>query len=73
LVDISTIALPKFCAVGFSISQTYLVKSAVEFVQTKDDEPTSISGYGLIGAFALVYFGLAVSLASVVRHRRVRS
>lgn len=53
--------LRKICCVAFSIIQTYLIRSAVEFVQAKGDAsaPTSY-GYSLIAAFGLVYSGLAV-------------
>lgn len=65
--DIAAIVVPKFCSVGFSISQAYIVKSAVEFVNATGNESASPNhGYGLIGAFGLVYFGLAVSYAGGV-------
>jgi ATP-binding cassette subfamily C (CFTR/MRP) protein 1 len=52
--------VPKFCYVALSLSQTYLIQSAVDYVQDADSTDSN-PGYGLIGAFALVYIGLAVS------------
>ena len=58
--EILIIFIPRFLYVGLSISQAYLIQDAVRFVQGSD-KPGSIStGYGLIGAFAFVYIGLAV-------------
>lgn len=62
--DVLTIYVPKLCYVGLSISQVYLIQDAIHFVQGTDSTNT---GYGLIGAFAFVYIGLAVSF-EVSRH-----
>jgi len=59
--EILTIYIPRFCYVALSISQTYLIQNTVEYVQGSDDPGSVSTGYGLIGAFAFVYIGLAVS------------
>lgn len=59
--DIGAIVVPKFACVGLSLSQAYLIKTAIEFVQNDSKTPSHLNhGYGLIGAFALVFFGFAV-------------
>ncbi|KAK2608594.1 hypothetical protein QQS21_002820 [Conoideocrella luteorostrata] len=65
-LELAKIVLPKFAVVGLSVSQAFLIKSAVEYVQGFDDDTKSTDvknyGYGLIGAFFLVYFGLALTI-----------
>ena len=57
------IFIPRFCYVALSISQVYLIQAAVGYVQGSDKSGSISNGYGLIGAFAFVYIGLAVSSA----------
>ena len=51
------IYIPKLCYAALSVSQVFLIQHAVKFVQGSQSKS---AGYGLIGAFALVYIGLAV-------------
>lgn len=51
------IYVPKLCYAALNISQVYLIQNAVTYVQ--GTEPIN-KGYGLIGAFAIVYTGFAV-------------
>jgi ATP-binding cassette subfamily C (CFTR/MRP) protein 1 len=46
---------------GLRFAQPFLLANAVNWVGDKD--ASSNIGYGLIGAFAFVYIGLAVSCA----------
>lgn len=55
--EILVIYIPKLCYAALSISQVYLIQNAVTYVQGA--EPIN-KGYGLIGAFAIVYTGFAV-------------
>lgn len=52
------IYVPRVIYAALTISQVYLIQNAVAFVE--GNEPTS-TGYGLLGGFAFVYIGLAVS------------
>ena len=63
--DILMIFIPRFCYVALSISQAYLIQDAVRYVQETDIPGSINTGYGLIGAFAFVYIGLAVSCGEV--------
>ena len=54
------IQLPRLALVGFAIAQPLLVKAALGYVNNHGTLPIEF-GYGLIGAFGLVYIGVAVS------------
>lgn len=47
--------------IALSISQPFLVSHALRFLTMPSSEATMNLGYGLIGAFALVFIGSAVS------------
>ena len=59
--EIVVIAFPKLAYVALSLSQPFLIQEAVGFVQNAGTGKDQNIGYGLIGGFALVYIGLAVS------------
>lgn len=59
------IVFPKLAYVALSLSQPFLIQEAVSFVQNTEAENNNDVGYGLIGGFALVYTGLAVSIISL--------
>ena len=46
--------------IGFSYSQPLLINRVIDFVGDSFGSTSSNNGYGLIGATALVYFGVAV-------------
>ncbi len=48
--------------VGFSLAQPYLIGSMITFITFHDRLPGNY-GYGLVGAYALCYLGLAVRLS----------
>lgn len=50
---------PKLCYLGVNIAQPFLLQRMLTFLQSKKDD--SCIGYGLVGAFALVYFIQAIS------------
>lgn len=58
--EMAAIAFPRLCAVGFSLAQPFLIGEVVSVLQQTD--PFSLYvGYGLIGATAIVFVGIAVS------------
>lgn len=63
LKQLAIIQFPRLALVGFAIAQPYLILSSLNFVQ----DPTAPMqfGYGLIGAYALTYIGIAVSSGSL--------
>jgi hypothetical protein len=58
--ELFSIALPRVGMIGLSISQPFLIASALRFLAMPDSAATVNLGYGLIGAFALVFLGSAV-------------
>lgn len=55
------IQLPRLALVGFAIAQPFLINAALRYVANHAILPVEF-GYGLVGAFGLVYAGVAVSL-----------
>lgn len=61
--EMVAIAFPRLCVVGFSIAQPFLIGKVVSVLQRTDSFSLDAS-YGLIGATAIVFVGIAVSLLS---------
>ncbi|KAK1984954.1 ABC transporter [Colletotrichum cereale] len=61
--------LPRLCLTVFTFAQPFLINTTVSFVGQKD--PDSNHGRGLIGAWALVYLGIAAS-SSVFQYHNLR-
>ncbi|KAJ5591589.1 multidrug resistance-associated protein [Penicillium hispanicum] len=60
--DMVSIAIPRLGAVGFGVAQPFLMGKAVIFLQQGDAFSPNV-GYGLIGATAIVFIGVAVCKA----------
>ncbi|KAJ5794580.1 ABC transporter [Penicillium paradoxum] len=60
-LPIVSAGFPRLCLLGFTFAQPFLINRTVNFVGQPLTEETKNAGYGLIGAFGLVYIGLAVS------------
>ncbi|KAM7217288.1 multidrug resistance-associated protein 1-like protein 5, partial [Rhypophila decipiens] len=54
------IQLPRLALVGFAIAQPFLVQAALRYVKDHASLPVEF-GYSLVGAFGLVYVGVAIS------------
>lgn len=54
-------ALPRVFLIGFTFAQPFLISRLLNFLAGPDDQKTASIGYGLIGATALIYLGLAIS------------
>lgn len=52
---------PRLCQTAFTYTQPFLVTKAIEFAYTPETVAYNNVGYGLIGAYVLVYSGIAVS------------
>lgn len=52
---------PRLCLIGFNFCQPFLINRAVSFSQEPVTPHTSNMGYGLIGAYVLVFVGIAIS------------
>ena len=51
---------PRLCLMAFNFCQPFLINRAVTFSQQSTSAQTANIGYGLIGAYVLVYVGIAV-------------
>ncbi|KAI0465937.1 P-loop containing nucleoside triphosphate hydrolase protein [Xylaria cf. heliscus] len=60
--EVFLIVFPKLAYVALSLSQPFLIQEAVSFVQNAETGSKDSLGYGLIGGFALVYIGLAITM-----------
>jgi ATP-binding cassette, subfamily C (CFTR/MRP), member 1 len=58
--EILQVAFPRLAAVALSLSQPFLIREAVAYVRLPSNQDTTNLGYGLIGAFALVFICAAV-------------
>ncbi|GAB1216265.1 hypothetical protein ATERTT37_005475 [Aspergillus terreus] len=63
--------LPRIALIGFKYCQPLLLASVVNYVQLPDADRDGNVGYGLIGATAIVYIGIAVSLHNFYRNVKV--
>jgi hypothetical protein len=53
---------PRACLIAFNFCQPFLINRAIAFSQEPNGAQTNNVGYGLIGAYIIVYIGIAVSL-----------
>ncbi|RAL17389.1 P-loop containing nucleoside triphosphate hydrolase protein [Aspergillus homomorphus CBS 101889] len=53
--------LPRLFLIGFSYAQTFFIQRAIEHLYEPDTKQTRKESYGLIGAAALIYGGIAIS------------
>lgn len=59
--SIALTMVPRLAFIGFSIAQPFLVEAAINF--DSDLAQPTVYGQGLLGAFVLTYFGIAVCLS----------
>jgi ATP-binding cassette subfamily C (CFTR/MRP) protein 1 len=53
---------PRLCLIGFNFCQPFLINRAVTYSQEPSTSQTTNIGYGLIGAYVIVFVGIAVRL-----------
>ncbi|TVY44056.1 ABC transporter [Lachnellula occidentalis] len=54
--------IPRLALTGFNYSQPFLLNRAIDLSQQPVNSDTKNAGYGLIGAYILVYVGIAISM-----------
>ncbi|KAJ9195019.1 hypothetical protein DTO164E3_7003 [Paecilomyces variotii] len=59
--QILRIIFPRLCLIGFSYAQTFFIHRVIDYLQAPDTQDTENWEYGLIGAAALIYGGIAIS------------
>ncbi|OBT51212.1 hypothetical protein VE04_08393, partial [Pseudogymnoascus sp. 24MN13] len=63
--------VPRLCLIGFNYSQPFLINRVIDFVGETGNTSSANNGYGLIGATALIYIGIAISTA-IYKHKTYR-
>lgn len=58
-----SIIFPRLCFIGFTFCQPFLISATLAWVERDSDSNNTNQGYGLIGAWFLVYVGLAVRIS----------
>lgn len=57
---ILAVVLPRACLIAFNFCQPFLINRAVSYSEEAETAQTRNVGYGLIGAYIIVYVGIAV-------------
>ncbi|KAF4972333.1 hypothetical protein FZEAL_9615 [Fusarium zealandicum] len=58
---ILSIVFPRLCFIGFTFCQPLLISATLDWAETESNSESINAGYGLIGAWFLVFVGIAVS------------
>ncbi|OHW98638.1 ABC multidrug transporter [Colletotrichum incanum] len=58
---VSAAIIPKLFQIAFNYAQPFLIDEAIRLASQPQTQPYNNRGFGLIGAYALVYTGIAVS------------
>jgi len=53
------------CLIAFTFTQPFLISRSIRFLTEPESSNTANYGYGLIGATALIYLGIAVCILSL--------
>jgi ATP-binding cassette subfamily C (CFTR/MRP) protein 1 len=56
-------AMPRLVLIGFRYAQPFLLHRTITYVSNRNDQPSNV-GWTLVGAYAIVYIGLAICTAS---------
>ncbi|CAG9989646.1 unnamed protein product [Clonostachys byssicola] len=59
---ILAIVFPRLCYIGFTFAQPFLISATLSWSEHPEGSDDADEGYGLIGAWFLVYVGIAVSM-----------
>ncbi|EHK50430.1 multidrug resistance-like protein [Trichoderma atroviride IMI 206040] len=60
--------IPRLFQIGFTYTQPFLITAAINLAATPQTQQFNNNGYGLIGAYILVYTGIAVSITQYQWH-----
>ncbi|KAK4444912.1 ABC multidrug transporter [Podospora aff. communis PSN243] len=59
--EVAKILFPRFCLVALNLTQPFLIEKVVKTLSEPEGPQTRNTGYGMVGAVAIVYVGSAVS------------
>lgn len=60
-----SVIIPRAGLIGFTFCQPFLINRAITLAMQPVTEHTTNMGYGLIGAYVIVYVGISVSLHNI--------
>ena len=63
--------VPRALQIGFLFAQPFLIRTTIALMSTPDSLYTTYIGYAIIGSYAIVYIGIAVSTV-LARHKAFR-
>ncbi|KAF4440782.1 hypothetical protein F53441_12190 [Fusarium austroafricanum] len=63
---------PRLCYLSLTFAQPFLVRRAIDYISTPSSQVAKERGYGLIVAYALVYYGIAF-VSSLYEQKAVRA
>ena len=66
--EVLKIIFPRLCLVGLSYAQTFFIEGVITNLNRPGTQSAKNDGYGLIGAAALIYGGIAVCETSAISH-----
>ncbi|KAL6921168.1 hypothetical protein FSST1_005194 [Fusarium sambucinum] len=69
---ILSIVFPRLCFIGFTFCQPFLISATLSWAERDPNSDDASQGYGLIGAWFLVFVGLAVTTGQY-QHLTVRA
>jgi ATP-binding cassette, subfamily C (CFTR/MRP), member 1 len=55
--------IPRLLLIGLKYAQPFLLSRTISYVGDRDNQPANV-GWGLVGAYAIIYIGLAILTAS---------
>ena len=61
---LASAVVPRLCLTAFTFAQPFLIERVIAYLTEKENFNTNKIGYGLIGAYAIVYTGIGVSKCS---------
>lgn len=64
--DLLAGVLPRLCYTGFTFAQPFLISRALDYAGQREAANSHNIAYGLIGAYAIVYIGIAVSSKEII-------
>jgi hypothetical protein len=68
---ILSIIFPRLCFIGFTFCQPFLISTTLAWAEKDSDSDDMNQGYGLIGAWFIVYVGIGVRSSLQTSHSSI--
>lgn len=63
---LASAVVPRLCLTAFTFAQPFLIERVIAYLSEDENVNTNKIGYGLIGAYGIVYTGIGVSKCSIL-------